>query len=32
MHGFIRVESEIEAGTTFYIKFPTITSIKKNEN
>ncbi|WP_045523110.1 sensor histidine kinase [Neobacillus niacini] len=29
MNGFIRVESEIEAGTTFYIKFPTITSLKK---
>lgn len=29
MNGFIRVESEIEAGTIFYIKFPTITSLKK---
>ncbi|MEH7011854.1 HAMP domain-containing sensor histidine kinase [Neobacillus niacini] len=29
MNGFIRVESEIETGTTFYIKFPTITSLKK---
>ncbi|MFS0779133.1 HAMP domain-containing sensor histidine kinase [Neobacillus sp. 3P2-tot-E-2] len=32
MHGLIRVESELDAGSTFYIEFPTITSIKKNEN
>jgi two-component system, sporulation sensor kinase B len=32
MNGFIRVESEIGSGTTFRIKFPTITSIKNNEN
>jgi two-component system, sporulation sensor kinase B len=32
MHGLIRVESELNAGSTFYIKFPTITSIKKIEN
>ncbi|WP_368086789.1 ATP-binding protein [Bacillus sp. OK048] len=32
MNGFIRVESEIGAGTTFRIKFPTITSFKSNEN
>ncbi|WHZ04335.1 MFS domain-containing histidine kinase [Neobacillus sp. YX16] len=32
MNGFIRVESELDAGTTFRIKFPTITSFMKNEN
>jgi two-component system, sporulation sensor kinase B len=32
MHGFIKVESELDAGTTFYIKFPTIISIKKKES
>ena len=32
MNGFIRVESEIGAGTTFRIKFPTITSFKSIEN
>ena len=30
MNGFIRVESEIGSGTTFRIKFPTITSFKKS--
>jgi two-component system sporulation sensor kinase B len=32
MHGLIKVESELGAGTTFYIKFPTITLIQKSEN
>jgi two-component system, sporulation sensor kinase B len=32
MNGFIRVESELDAGTTFRIRFPTITSFMKNEN
>jgi two-component system sporulation sensor kinase B len=32
MHGLIRVESELDTGTTFYIKFPTITLIKKSES
>ena len=31
MSGFIRVESELGTGTTFRVKFPTITSIHKNE-
>jgi two-component system sporulation sensor kinase B len=31
MNGFLRVESKINTGTTFYIKFPTITSFNKNE-
>jgi len=32
MNGFIRVESELNSGTTFRIKFPTITSLKNNKN
>ncbi|MEH7113710.1 HAMP domain-containing sensor histidine kinase [Neobacillus niacini] len=32
MNGFIRVESVIGSGTTFRIKFPTITSFKKHES
>lgn len=31
MNGSIKVESEVNAGTTFHIKFPTITSVKKRE-
>ncbi|MGX6442430.1 ATP-binding protein [Neobacillus sp. K501] len=29
MNGSIKVESEVNVGTTFHIKFPTITSVKK---
>ncbi|MFP7295612.1 ATP-binding protein [Neobacillus niacini] len=32
MNGLIQVESELDSGTTFHIKFPTITSFMKNEN
>lgn len=31
MNGFIQVESILDTGTTFHIKFPTITSFKKYE-
>lgn len=31
MDGAIRVESQVNEGTTFHIKFPTITSIKKGD-
>jgi two-component system, sporulation sensor kinase B len=32
MNGFITAESEVGSGTTFWIKFPTLTSFKKNES
>lgn len=31
MNGSIKVESEVNTGTTFHIKFPTITSVKKRD-